>query len=69
LSITTKQELRKRIDLDPQLRNDFDFLVETTGLKPSQLLTGLWLDCNLMKADLPTLLGQAKNEVWPISEG
>ena len=63
-----KQELRERIDRDRQSRKDFDFLIEKTDLKPHQLLTGVWLDCNLMKADRQTLLSQAKNEVWPISE-
>jgi hypothetical protein len=65
---TQKEELRKRIDHDPQLKKDFDFLIVKTGLQPNQLLTGLWLDCNLMKADRQTLLSKGREELWPISE-
>jgi len=50
------------------LKEDFDFLVEKTGLQPHQLITGLWLDCNLMSADSQTLLRNEKREPWPISE-
>jgi hypothetical protein len=46
-----KEELRKRIEHDPQLKKDFDFQIAKTGLQPKQLLTGLWLDCNMMNAD------------------
>ena len=63
-----KQELRRRIERDPQLKKDFDFLIEKTGLQPHQLVTGLWLDCNLIRADRQTLLSNTKNEMWPISE-
>ncbi len=63
-----KEELRKRIEHDPQLKKDFDFLIAKTGLQPSHLLTGLWLDCNLMKADRQTLLSKGREELWPISE-
>lgn len=63
-----KEELRKRIEGDHQLKKDFDFLIEKTGLQPHQLVTGLWLDCNLMSADRQTLLRDAKKEIWPISE-
>jgi len=63
-----KQELRKRIESDPQLNKDCDFLVEKTGLQPLQLITGLWWDCNLMSADSQTLLRKEKSELWPISE-
>jgi hypothetical protein len=60
-----KKELRRRIERDPQLRKDFDFLIEKTGLQPHQLV---WLDCNLIRADRQTLLSNARNEMWPISE-
>jgi hypothetical protein len=63
----SKEELRKRIERDPQLKKDFDFLIANTGLMPEQLLTGLRLDCNLMKADRQTLLSNEKKEMWPIS--
>jgi len=63
-----KEELRKRIERDPQLKKDFDLLIAKTGLRPDQLLTGLWLDCNMMKADRQTLLKKGKQELWPISE-
>lgn len=63
-----KKELRMRIEHDPQLKKDFDFLIAKTGLQPNQLLTGLWLDCNLMKADRQTLLSKEREELWPISE-
>jgi len=63
-----KEEFRKRTERDPQLRKDFDFLIEKTGLQPHQLVTGLWLDCNLMRADRQTLLRNAKKEAWPIDE-
>ena len=62
----SKEELRKRIEQDPQLKKDFDFLIAKTGLTPEQLLTGLCLDCNLMKADRQTLLGKEKKQMWPI---
>jgi len=64
----SKEELRKRIEREPQLKKDFDFLVAKTGLTPEQLLTGLRLDCNLMKADRQTLLSKERAELWPISE-
>lgn len=64
----SKEELRKRIERDPQLKKDFDFLIAKTGLTPEQLLTGLRLDCNLMKADRQTLLRKERAELWPISE-
>ena len=63
-----KEELRKRIEHDPQLKKDFDFLIAESGLQPHQLLTGLWSDCNMMKADPQTLLSKARQELWPISE-
>ena len=63
-----KEGLRKHIEHDPQLKKDFDFLIAKTGLQPTQLLTGLWLDCNLMKADRQTLLSKERKEFWPISE-
>jgi hypothetical protein len=63
-----KQQLRTRIERIPQLKRDFDFLIEKTRLQPNQLITGLWLDCNLMHADRQTLLRNKKLEVWPISE-
>jgi len=64
----SKEELRKRIERDPQLKEDFDFLVAKTGLTPEQFLTGLRLDCNLMNADRQTLLSKERAELWPISE-
>ena len=63
-----KEQLRKRIEHDPQLKKDFEFLINKTGLTSRQLLTGLWLDCNMMKADRQTLLNKAKQEIWTISE-
>jgi hypothetical protein len=63
-----KEELRKRIEHDPQLRKDFDLLIAVTGLQPNQLLTGLCLDCNLMKADRQTLIRNEIQELWPIRE-
>jgi hypothetical protein len=63
-----KEELRKHIDGDPRLKKDFDLLIAKTGMKAIQLLTGLCLDCNLMKADRQTLLRQRREELWPISE-
>jgi hypothetical protein len=63
-----KQELRNRIQRDPQLKKDFDLLIEKTGWQPHQLITGLCLDCNLMSADRQTLLRNEKLEWWPISE-
>jgi hypothetical protein len=62
----SKEELRKRIERDPELKKDCDFLIAKTGLTPEQLLTGLRLDCNLMKADRQTLLSNEKKEMWPI---
>ena len=44
----SKEELRKRIERDPQLKKDFDFLIAKTGLTPEQLLTGLRLDCKII---------------------
>jgi hypothetical protein len=64
----SKEELRKRIERDPRLKKDFDFLIAKTGLTAAQLLTGLRLDCNLMKADQQSLLSINKKEMWPISE-
>ncbi|GEM_PF-6654207 len=64
----SKEELRKRIERDPQLKKDFDFLIARTGLTPEQLLAGLRLDCNLMKADRQTLLRNENREMWPISQ-
>jgi hypothetical protein len=64
----SKEELRKRIERDRQLKKDFDFLIAETGLTPEQLLTGLRLDCNLMKADRQALLSKERAELWPISE-
>jgi hypothetical protein len=63
-----KEELRKRIERDRQSRRDFDYLIEKTGLLPHQLLTGLNLGCNMMKADQQSLLSINKKEMWPISE-
>ncbi len=63
-----KEELRKRIEHDPQLKKDFDFLIDKTRLQPKQLLTGLWLDCNMMNADRQTLLSRERKELWPVSE-
>jgi hypothetical protein len=63
-----KDELRKRIEGVPQLKKDFDFFIEKTRLLPHQLITGLWLDCNLMHADRQTLHRNEKKELWPISE-
>jgi hypothetical protein len=63
-----KEELGKRIEHDPQLKKDFDFLIGKSGLHPNQLLTGLWLDCNLMKAARQTLLSKEREELWPIDE-
>jgi hypothetical protein len=64
-----KEILRKRIERDPQLIKDFDLLIAKTGFQPTQLLTGLMSDCNLMKADQQTLLRQTREELWPIDEG
>jgi hypothetical protein len=64
----SKDELRKRIDRDAQLKSDFDFLIARTDLRPSQLLTGLWFDCNLMKAHQQALLSREAKERWPLSE-
>jgi hypothetical protein len=66
--LAQKEELRKRIECDLQLKKDFAFLIEKTGLQPQQLITGLWLDCNLKSADRQTLLRNQKMELWPISE-
>ena len=66
--LAQKEELRKRIEGDPQLKEDCDFLVAKTGLQPHQLITGLWLHCNLMRADSQTLLRNEKMDLWPISE-
>jgi hypothetical protein len=63
----SKEELRKRIERDPQLKKDFAFLIAKTSLTPEQLLTGFRLDCNLMKAGRQTLLSNEKKEMWPIS--
>jgi hypothetical protein len=63
-----KQELRNRIEHDPQLKKDFELLIAKTRLQPNQLLTGLWLDCNLMTADRQTLLSKERAEIWPICE-
>ena len=63
-----KEALRKHIEHDPQLTKDFNFFIAKTGLRPRELLTGLWLDCNLMKSDQQTLLQQAREELWPIDE-
>jgi hypothetical protein len=64
----SREELRKRIEPDGQLKRDFDFLIEKTGLLPQQLLTGLNLDCNMMKADEQRILSIHKKEMWPISK-
>jgi len=64
----SREELRKRIEPDGQLKRDFDFLIEKTGLLPQQLLTGLNVDCNMMKADEQRILSINKKEMWPISE-
>ena len=63
-----KKKLRKQIEGNPQLKKDFDFLIEKTRLRPPQLITGLWQDCNLMHAERQTLLRNEKRELWPISE-
>ena len=62
-----KEELGRRIERSSQLRKDFDFLVVKSGLTPRQLITGLWLDCNMMKAGWQTLISSEKKEIWPIS--
>lgn len=64
----SKEELRKRVEGDPPLKKDFDFLIAKAGLTPEQLLAGLRLDCNLMKADRQTLLRNENKEIWPISQ-
>jgi hypothetical protein len=56
----SEEELRKRIERDPQPTKDFDFLIAKTRWTAEQLLTGLRLDCNLMKADRQTLLSNKK---------
>jgi len=66
--LTGNEELRKRIEGDPQLKEDCYFLVAKSGLQPHQLITGLWLDCNLMSADSQTLLRNENMDLWPISE-
>lgn len=64
----SKDDLSKRIEGDPQLKTDFDFLIGKTGLQPNQLLTGLWMDCNLIKAHQQALLSRDAKEIWPLSE-
>jgi hypothetical protein len=59
----SKEELRKRIERDPQLTKDFDFLIAKTGLTAEQLLAGLRLDCNLMKADSANASATKKGDV------
>jgi hypothetical protein len=62
-----KEELRRRIERSPRLKKDFDFLVVKSHLTPRQLITGLWLDCNMMKAGWQALISSEKSEIWPIS--
>lgn len=66
--LVEKEQLQERIESDRKLKKDFDFLIQKTSLRPRQLITGLWLDCNLMNADAQTLLRNEKRELWPISE-
>jgi hypothetical protein len=62
----SKEELRKLIDRDPQLKKDFDFLIAKAGLTPRKPLTGLRFDCNLMKATGERFSATEK-EIWPIN--
>jgi hypothetical protein len=42
----SKEELRKRIERDPELKKDCDFLIAKTGFTPEQLLTHWrFVDC------------------------
>jgi hypothetical protein len=63
-----KEQIRKRIECNPQWKKDFDFLIDKTGWEQGRLIYGLWMDCNLMSADSQTLVRNEKKEVWPISE-
>ena len=58
--------LRRRIKVNAQLRRDFDFLSKKTGWHPDKLLQSLYWDCNMMHADLQTLLSNIKSDIWPM---
>ena len=66
LIIAQEAELRRRIRRDPQLAEDFDFLVRKTGWRLHRLLQLLYWDSNMMHADPQTVLGGAKRDAWPI---
>jgi hypothetical protein len=64
--IAQKAHLRHRIKTDAKLTRDFDFLVKKTGWHPDKLLQLLYWDCNMMHADLQTILRKKKREIWPV---
>ena len=64
--IAQKANLRHRIKADKKLTRDFDFLVKKTGWHPDKLLQLLYWDCNMMHADLQTILRKKKREIWPV---
>jgi hypothetical protein len=64
--ISQKANLRHRIKADKKLTRDFDFLVKKTGWHPDKLLRLLYWDCNMMHADLQTILRKIKRETWPV---
>src|SRR3954469_6753581 len=63
-----KEQIRNRIECNPQWKKDFDFLIDKTGWQQGQLINALWIDCNLMGADSQKLLRNEKKEMWPIDE-
>jgi hypothetical protein len=61
--ITRIAELRRQIAADATLARDFEFFIKKTGWHPERLLLLLYWDCNMMHADLQTILSGVKCEV------
>lgn len=66
LIIAHKKEIRRRVEADAQLSEDFGFLLEKTGWLPDLLLSRLYWDANMMHADAQTVIGKEKVKIWPI---
>jgi len=63
-----KLRLRRRIADDPGLQRDFNFLVECTHWPEEKLLSFLFWDCNMMSADVRSVIARRRREAWPVEE-
>ena len=64
--VAGEKELRRRINTDAQLADDFEFLVKKTGWQPNLLLKRLYWDSNIIHADRQTILREAEAEAFPV---